>query len=729
MGTRSDIARVPVDNLRDFYQRFYQPDNAVLIVTGKFEEKRALELAEKYFGSIPKPDRKLNSTYTEEPPQDGERTVILRRVGKIGALMTAYHIPAASHPDWAPLSILASVLSEDKVGRLDRKLIEPGIATSASAFADNAHDPGLFQFSVTPAEGKMEEAEAVLLELSENMEEAAFTQEEIDRAKLRSKRRYEDSMANAAGMSQALSSASALGDWRLWFVQRDRLAAVTADDVNRVAKTYFKIQNRTIGRFIPVDQPQRLSIPAVDSIAAIVDNYKGGDAIAAGEEFDPTPANIDARTSVVTMDGIRVALLPKKNRGDTVNMTMTLRYGNEDSLMNQSVAAGMVASMLMSGTKKYDRQALRQKMDELGVQIGPGGGGGGRRGGRGGGGGGGAPGQLSFSIQAKKDSLGEGVKLLAEILRNPAFSEEEFEQMKARTIAAMSQMTTEPAMLANAQLSRSLSDYEKGDVRYARTVDEMIEDAQSVTLDRIVSVYNDQISAGVGEVAIVGDFDPEVALKEVGEALQEWKSSTRYERIERDVKKDQVGAKDNILTPDKANAVFLAGLSFAMNDESEDDIPLELGNFILGGGTLSSRLGDRIRQKEGLSYGVTSAISIPSRGNDSRFTINAITNPENIDAVEKAAMEELTRFIQDGPTEKELDDAKKAYLEARKIGRASDGAIAGQLASNLDLGRSFAYIAEEEQQIEALTTEQVRAAWQRYIDPKRLVIIRAGDFK
>jgi zinc protease len=728
IGNRSDIEKVPVDNLRDFYERFYQPDNAVLIVTGKFDEKKALELVEKYFGSIPKPARKLNATYTEEPPQDGERTVILRRVGKIGSLMTAYHIPAASHPDWAPLSILASVLSEDKVGRLDRKLIEPAIATSASAFADNTHDPGLFQFSVTPAEGKMDEAEAVLLELSENMESTPFTQEEIDRAKLRAKRRYEDSMANAAGMSQAVSSASALGDWRLWFVQRDRLAAVTADEVNRVAKTYFKIQNRTIGRFIPVDQPQRLSVPAVESIAAIVDNYRGGAAIAAGEEFDPTPANIDSRTSVVTMDGIRVALLPKKNRGDTVNLTMTLRYGNEDSLMNQSVAAGMVAPMLMSGTKKYDRQALRQKMDELGVQIGPGGGGGGRRGGRGGGGGGGA-GQLAFSIQAKKDSLGEGIKLLAEILRNPAFSEEEFEQMKARSIAGMEQMTTEPAMLAGAQLSRAMSDYEKGDVRYARTVEEMIEDAKTVSLDRIVSIYNDQIAAGVGEVAIVGDFDPEVALKEVADALKNWKSSTRYERIERDVKKDQVGAKDNILTPDKANAVFLAGLSFAMNDQSEDDIPLELGNFILGGGTLSSRLGDRIRQKEGLSYGVTSAISIPNRGSDSRFTINAITNPENIDAVEKAAMEELTRFIQDGPTEKELDDAKKAYLEARKIGRASDGAIAGQLASNLDLGRSFAYIAEEERQIEALTTEQVRAAWQRTIDPKRLVIIRAGDFK
>jgi zinc protease len=425
-------------------------------------------------------------------------------------------------------------------------------------------------------------------------------------------------------------------------------------------------------------------------------------------------------------------MLPKKNRGDTVNMTLTLRYGNEESLMNLSTAAGMLPSMMMSGTKNLDRQALRQKMDDLGVRIGAGGGaGGGRRGGgRGGrGGGGGGAGQLSFSIEAKKDSIGDGIKLLGEILRNPAFSEEEFEQMRAQSLAMMSQMTTDPAMLANNQLSRALSDYEKGDVRYARTVEESLDELKELTLDRIVSVYQDQVSSAVGEVAIVGDFEPEVALKEIGAALKDWNTSTRYERIERTAKKGLTGTKGDIVTPDKANAVFLAGLSFPLNEESDDDIPLELGNFILGGGTLSSRLGDRIRQKEGLSYGVTSSVSIPSRGDDARFTINAITNPMNIDAVETAAMEELQRFINDGPTETELADAKKAYLEARKIGRASDGSIAGQLASNLDLGRSFAYIAKEEKQIEALTIKEVQAAFKKYIDPKKLVIIRAGDFK
>ncbi|MFM7077367.1 MAG: M16 family metallopeptidase, partial [Planctomycetaceae bacterium] len=156
---------------------------------------------------------------------------------------------------------------------------------------------------------------------------------------------------------------------------------------------------------------------------------------------------------------------------------------------------------------------------------------------------------------------------------------------------------------------------------------------------------------------------------------------------------------------------------------------LEIGNFILGGGTLSSRLGDRIRQKEGLSYGVNSSISIPARGDDARFSISAITNPANIDAVETAAMEELRRFLQSGPSEEELATAKTAWLEALKTARSSDGAIAGQLASNLDLGRSMERVAEEERRIEALTPKDVQDAFRRHVDPDRLIIIRAGDFR
>jgi zinc protease len=722
IGNRSDIERVPIDNLRDFYERFYQPDNVVLIVTGKFEPTKALELATKYLGSIPRPTRRLNATYTEEPAQDGERTVILRRVGKVGSVMAAYHMPASAHADWAPLAMLSSILSEDKIGRLEKQLVEPGIATSASAFSDDSHDPGLFSFMAQPAEGKLEETEKVLLGIADNVGKTPFGQKELDRAKVRAKRSYENAIANPASMAQALSSATALGDWRLWFLQRDRIAATTVDDVNRVASTYFQPHNRTVGIFIPADAPQRLAVPAVESIADLVKDYRGGVAVEAGEEFDPSPENIESRTRVVDVDGVKVALLPKKNRGETVTFSLTLHYGNERSLEGLATASGMLPSMLMAGTSKYDRQQLRQKFDELGVRMG----GGGRRGGRGGGGG---AGTLSFGMEAKRATLPEAIRLLGEVLRDPAFRSDEFEQMRAQSIAGLAQMQTEPQMLASVALGRALSDYPQGDVRYARSVEESMADLKTVSLDQVKSIWRDQLAGAVGEVAIVGDFDPDAAVEEIRTALAGWKSETPYTRIERTVKADVTGAKDDILTPDKANAVFTAGLAFPLDDDSPDEVALEIGNFILGGGALSSRLGDRIRQKEGLSYGVTSSVSVPSRGDDARFTINAITNPANIDAVETAALEELKRFLQSGPSEQELSDAKTAWLEARKTGRSSDGSIAGQLASNLDLGRTFARVAEDEKRVEALTPQQVQDAFRRHIDPDKLIIIRAGDFK
>ncbi len=729
IGNRSDIERVPIDNLQAFYRKYYQPDNVVLVVTGKFEEAKALELATKYLGSIPKPTRKLDATYTEEPPQDGERIVTLRRVGTVGSVMAAYHMPAAAHTDWAPLYVLGSVLSESKVGRLDAALVETKLATSASASADNTHDPGLFFFSAEPAEGNLELVQQKLLEIIDNLGNEPFTEEAVERAKTRYKRRTEQLLTSASAMASALSSASSLGDWRLLFMQRDRVAKVTAADVNRVAAVYFPKYNRTLGVFIPADAPQRLSVPAVESIADVVKDYRGGEAVASGEAFDPTPANLDKRTVIKEIGGLRIALLPKKNRGATVAMAVSLRYGNEESLNGKSTAAGMLASMLMAGTKELDRQALQARLDSLGVQIMPGMGGGGRRGGRGGGGGGSGRGQLAFSLEAKRESLVQGIELLGQVLREPAFPADEFEQMKLRSVTRIQSMQTDPAALASDKLGKALSDYPPTDVRYVMSNEESLRELEKVTLEEVKDVYKRQLSATTGEIAIVGDFEVEPTLAALQNVLKDWKSEVSYRSIDRDAKKEMQGSKDNIITPDKANAVFMAGMALSMNEADSDSTALELGNFILGGGTLSSRLGNRIRQKEGLSYGVTSSVSTPSRGNDARFMINAITNPDNIDAVERAAMEELKRFIAEGPSKAELDEAKTAFLDALKVSRTSDGSIASQLVNNLHLGRTFAYTTAREERVQSLTVEDVRRAFEKYIDPAKLVIIRAGDFK
>jgi zinc protease len=536
--------------------------------------------------------------------------------------------------------------------------------------------------------------------------------------------------SNSSGMAQALSSASALGDWRLLFIQRDRTAAVTADDVNRVAKTYFQRPNRTVGVYIPVDAPQRLAVPAAPAIETVVKDYKGGTVTAAGEAFDPSPANLDQRLKVVDMGNLKAGLLPKKNRGETVNLALTLHYGNEESLRGQTTAAGMLPQLMMAGTKQHDRQALREKLDSLGIRISAGlGGFGGRGGPRGGrGGGGGALGQLTFSVEAKRDTLPEAIKLLGEILREPAFPAAEFETMKRGTKAGLSNSRTDPAALASNKLARALSPYGKDDVRYVPTVEESLARAEAVTLDQVKAVYEKQVGAAKAELGVVGDFDADATVAAIKDILKGWESSVAVRRIERQAPPAMTGSKENILTPDKANAVYLAGLAFPLTEGDPDYAALRLGNYMLGGGTLSSRLGYRIREKEGLSYGVTSQFAADRQDPVATFTVNAITNPVNIDRVDKAVAEELAKFITEGPSASELADAQKAFVESQKVGRTGDAAIAGQIVSHLHLGRTFAYEAEQEKRIEALTPEAVRAAFQKHVDPKKLVIIRAGDF-
>jgi zinc protease len=730
IGNRSDIERVPIENLQAFYKKFYQPDNCVLIVAGKFDEAKALALAEKYLGSIPRPTRKLDNTYTEEPAQDGERTVILRRVGGAPAVGVAYHIPSAVHPDWAPLSLLSSIISQQPNGRLYKALVTTKKASSASASEDSDHDPGLFTANAQPEPGQLDAVRDILVGTLENMESVPFTTDEVDRAKARAKRAEENRLQSATAMSQALSSASALGDWRLLFVQRDRINAVKADDVNRVAKTYFKKYNRTVGMYIPQDQPERVTVPETPQIAALVKDYKGGKLAKAGEAFDPSPANLDARVKIVDVDGIKAGLLEKKNRGETVSMVLTLHYGNEESLNGKTAVAGALPSLMMAGTKKHDRQALRETLDSLGVRITPGVGGfGGRGGRRGGGGGAGTPGQLTFSVEAKRSTLPQAIQLLGEILREPAFPEEELETMKSRARAGYEMMRSEPTVLAASQLARALSPYKPTDIRYVPTPEETAKRTAAITIDQIKELYEKQVGAGSAELAIVGDFDPDTTLKAVREILKDWKSDVAYKRIERSAPKDVAGFKDNIVTPDKKNAQFVAGITFPMKESDPDFASLRLGNFLFGGGTLSSRLGNRIRQKEGLSYGVSSSFSASSRDPVATFTVTAITNPANIDKVEAAFLDELNKFLAEGPTAKEVEDAKQGFLEAQKVSRTADSGIAGQIVSNINLGRTFAHESEQEAKIREVTPESVKEAFRKYIDPKKLIIIRAGDFK
>src|SRR5262249_51826606 len=181
------------------------------------------------------------------------------------------------------------------------------------------------------------------------------------------------------------------GDWRLFFLHRDRVAKVTPADVQRVAARYLKTSNRTVGLYYPTEQlPARAEVPATPSVTELVKDYKGGKPIAQGESFDPTAANIEQRVRHAELpSGVKVALLPKKTRGEAVVFDLTLRYGNAESLKGQNTAAQMLGTLMARGTKKHTRLQLEDELDSLECRLSPSGG----------------LGEIGFSIECPRESL------------------------------------------------------------------------------------------------------------------------------------------------------------------------------------------------------------------------------------------------------------------------------------------------------------------------------------
>jgi zinc protease len=710
IGARSDIEWVPISRLQAFYRTWYQPDNAILIVGGNLDEKRALALVTKHFGAIPKPERALPPLYTTEPTQDGERSVVLRRVGDTPLVAAFYRMPAGSHADYAALDLLIHALGNVPSGRLHRALVQKGLATSIWASENALRDPGYAHFGARLPNGAAPEpVRDALLEVLENgLQREPLTPEEVERARTVQLKGYENVQSDSRALVRWLAEFAAMGDWRLFYLSRDRIEKVTLEDVQRVARTYFKPANRVSGMFVPTAQPDRAEIPQPPEVGALVAQYKGREDVQQGEAFDPSPQNIEQRLVRRELkNGIRVALLPKKTRGSTVLASLDLYWGDEASKMNRSAACEMAGGMLMRGTKKHTRAELRDAFDRLNASV--------------------SVGVGSASIETKRPQLAEVLRLAAEVLLEPAFPPEEFEELRRAAISRAESNLSDPSSIAQERLANHLAPYPEGHWLEPRTTRERINDLKKVTLEQAKGCYQDLVGATGAVFAAVGDFDAEELAKQVEQLFGDWKSPAPYKRIpERFFERPPL--ETEVRTPDKANAMLRGGLNIRLRDDHPDFPAMVLGSYLLGGSS-SARLPQRVREKEGLSYSTYSFFSASALDPAARFGVISIFAPENKSRVESAIREELKRALTQGFTGEEFETTKRGLLEARRIARAQDRSLLERLANYAYLGRTFAWDIDFENRIRALTAAQVREALARQIDPGQISIVKAGDFR
>ena len=714
IGARSDVERVPIANLAAFYQKYYQPDNAILVIAGQIDESKALATVAETAGRIPRPQRTLPLPYTVEPTQEGERSVILRRVGNIQAVTVVYHIPAQMHPDTAALNVLGQVLGGGQSGRLYKSLVDTNKAVGASFSPRGMHDPAVaMAFVQLKPDQSTDEARDIALKTIEGVVNDPPTQDEVDRAKIRLLKNIELTQTNSQSMAMTLGGDAGSGDWRLFFLERDEIKKVAPADVLRVAKAYLKPSNRTLGEFIPEKAPDRAEIPPTPDSTARFKDFKGGETVQQGEVFEPTPQNIESRVTRVSLpNGLKLVMMPKKTRGGMAVAVMNVRFGDEKSLFGHEPTGFYTGRLLMRGTKNKTRQQVQDEMDRLKAQISVSG----------------SATGVSASVRTADANFAASLRFVRELLREPSFPEAEFEQIRQQNLASLESAKTEPTSLASQEMSRHMnSRYQHGDMRYTPTLDEDIEDNKKVTIEQVRKFYSDFYGLGEGELVIVGQFDPAQVQKLVTELFGDWKSPVPYERITNTYARvEPINRK--IETPDKQNAIFLASMATKVTDDDPDAPALLIASTIIGG-TPNSRLFQRIRVKDGLSYGANGGFSIPTKDDGGRFSANAIAAPQNMPKVEADFNEEITKALKDGFTAEEVEKAKTAWLDEQKVARTEETSLASLLLSRERWSRTMDWDAKREAAVSALTVQQVNEAFRKHIDPAAISIIKGGDFK
>ena len=711
IGARSDIENVNIDHLRDFYQRYYQPDNAVLIIAGSFDLAKTLALVQSTFGKLPKPTRILSPHYTLDAAQDGERQVSVHRSGGTPMVAAIYHTMAGADPDFAAVQLLSSILGAEPQGRIYRSLSNKKLATSTLGIAFDKHDPGTVVFGARlSANISIEDARTALLAVLDATASGAMeiTQEELDQAKLLAHAGYEQMLADPVKISFGLSESAASGDWRLLFLQRDRLEKVQLQDVRRVAKTLLVPDNRTVGIYRPTEAPQRAPTPSFVDAQAQLRGYVGQQTLAGAQAFDAELDGLNAKVQRFVLDnGMKVVLLPKESRASKVRAVLTLRYGTPESLAPLRATPMLALGMLDKGTQDLSRIALTFKALALGVSdldIRTG------------------PNSISIAIQGRGDKISDITPLIVQVLRHPAFAQDEFDKLKAARIARLESQRGVPDAVAFTALDQLVNPYPTDDIRAVLDLDTRIAQLQATTLQQVKDFHQAFFTASHAELVLVGAFDPVLAKEQIEKAFGAWTGTADYVPVRYEHHALE-GTRAVLATPDKKSATYVADMPVPVGDAHADYVGLQIAN--LG---LRKRLFLHVRDQKGLSYNVGSWLVFHPHDDASHWRIYASFAPQNLGKVEAAIADEIDQFNVRGLTEAEVKDAVTEWLEAAKQIRSDDKSLAFLMGDNLNKDRNFDWQAQLEDQAKRLTSVEVNRVIASYCQPLKWNRVIAGDF-
>lgn len=716
IGSKEDIERVKANTLRVFYEKYYQPDNSTLIIAGKFDEQKALQYVGQYFGAIPRPKRVLDKTYTIEPAQDGEKYVELKRAGDSKNVGALYHTVSYADKDYAAIDALGEILTADPSGYLYKTLVETQKVSNIYFWQPSVRDASFIYFGVAvPNDKDVYATKDIVRSELDKITTTKYTDQDVSRAKAKIIKQIEAVKNNTISYAINLTEIIGAGDYRLGYLYRDAVEKLTKEDIQRVAEKYFRPNNRTVGVFIPSKDEVRVKANEYtdEQLLALTKDYKGK---ALEKEAAPFEASIkNLKQNLVEgklTNGIKYGLIKKEIKGGKIQASFKFPVSNEKDLTGKNDIAGILAQLLKTGTKTQTKEQIQDKLDQLKSSINFNF----------------SRQTLSVSVNTYKEHFKEVMGILADLLANSTFPENELTKTISEYNTYLESSLNDPQAVAFTELSRITTKYPKGSIFYTPTIQEQIDAFKKIKQAEIVDFYTNVLGGNNGIGSVVGDLD----VKTTGEILEntfgKWNSKSKYELAQPAYFETQKLDKD-IITPDKENAVALGRISFKMDRKNPDYPAFVMANEILGsGGFLSARIPMRLREKEGISYGAGSFIDVPITNDAAAWTYYAFLNPTKKNAVETAAKEEIAKALKDGFTAEELKSNLVSWQNERKTRLGVDYTLMELVNTYLQYGITLDDYDQLETKVKALKVDEVNKVLKKYLTLDKMTSVYAGDF-
>jgi zinc protease len=718
IGYRSDIEGVTTEKLREHYKTFFHPNNAEAILVGDFDTDKALALFDREFGSFKKSDKPIPQVITVEPPQEGERRTLVQRPGTVGMVMLGYMRPGAMHADFIPLEVLTSILADGVNSRLYRALVDAGLATNVQANNFTLKDPYPLLIDATLAAGKshddVEKAiKAAVAEIVANGvtdEEVKRAQQQIEVAVIRSR----DGTYNyASNLGESVASTN----WKWFLTYVENIKGVTAAEVKRAAAAYLVPDRATVGWFVPSAAKSGAPPASGGVVAAKADVAQTAKPAAGAAAAPQAPAGKRAAGSFaqrttrrVLKNGIILDVV-ENHSVPTVAIRGIAFAGDIAAPAGKPAVPSLTAKMLQRGTKTRTKEQIGKLLDDVGASRFYGS----------------SLTETNLSANGMARDLPLLLDVIADELKNPAFSEEELAKAKKELETDYLRADDNTQSRAIERLAQLV--YRDTHPYYAAGREKLVASNNAATADDLRAFHRARYNGANMIIAIVGDVDAAKTITLVEKHLGNLPKGERYAVPQLDaVKPAEKGSREVVTMRGKANMNLIMGTASGLRRTDPDYDAALIANAALGQNSLSSRIGRRVRDTEGLSYNLSSRYAWSDQL-EGMWLVNVNVAPQNLAKAMKSTFEEIEKFGREGITDEEVAIQKNFFAGNYQVGLGSNAGIANALVNAEKFGFGPRYLDEFPQRIRAVTKEEVNAATRKHFFPDKLHTVVAGDLE